>query len=49
MVSLVIAVSAAYGAVRYAENMEKLKMYMTLNLVLNIITPVLVSIGFIAG
>ncbi|MBN2568501.1 MAG: prenyltransferase [Deltaproteobacteria bacterium] len=49
MASLVIAVPATYGAVRYAEHMEKLKMYMTLNVVLNILTPILVSIGFLAG
>ncbi len=49
MASLVIAVPAALGALRYAENMEKLKIYMTLNVVLNIVTPVLVAIGFLVG
>jgi len=49
ILSLVIAVPAAYGAIRYAKNIEKLKRYMTFNVVLNIATPVLVAIGFIVG
>ncbi|NQU02528.1 MAG: prenyltransferase [Syntrophaceae bacterium] len=49
MISLVIAVPAVFGVLRYAENMEKLKTYMTLNVVLNITTPVLIAIGFLAG
>ena len=43
---LVIAIPVSVGAYRYAEDMTKLMPYMGLNVVFNILTPVLVAIGF---
>ena len=45
LLSLVIAVPAFVGAFRYAENIDKLLPYMGLNVVINILTPVLVALG----
>jgi 1,4-dihydroxy-2-naphthoate octaprenyltransferase len=45
LVTIVIAVPAFVGAFRYAENIEKLLPYMGLNVIINIITPVLVAVG----
>jgi 1,4-dihydroxy-2-naphthoate octaprenyltransferase len=45
LVTIVIAVPALVGAFRYAENIEKLLPYMGLNVIINIITPVLVAVG----
>jgi 1,4-dihydroxy-2-naphthoate octaprenyltransferase len=47
--TLVIAVPAFIGALRYAENASKLVPYMGLNVVINIATPVLVAIGLLIG
>ena len=47
--SLVIAVPASIGAYRYAENTGKLVPYMGLNVIINILTPVLVAIGLFLG
>jgi len=50
LLPLVIAVPTAVGAVRYAEKMEKLMPYLGLNVLLNVITPLLLAIGLlIAG
>jgi 1,4-dihydroxy-2-naphthoate octaprenyltransferase len=45
MLTLVPALFACVGAVRHAENMEKLIFPMTLNIVVNILTPLLMAIG----
>jgi 1,4-dihydroxy-2-naphthoate octaprenyltransferase len=47
--TLVIAVPAFIGALRYTENGKKLVPYMTMNVVINIATPVLVAIGLFIG
>jgi len=47
--TLVIAVPAFIGALRYSENEKKLIPYMTMNVVINITTPVLVAIGLFIG
>lgn len=47
--TLVIAVPAFIGALRYAENASKLIPYMGLNVVINIATPVLVAVGLLIG
>lgn len=50
LLTIVIALPTAIGAVRYAENMEKLMPYLGLNVLLNITTPILTAIGlFIAA
>jgi 1,4-dihydroxy-2-naphthoate octaprenyltransferase len=49
LAGLVIAVPAAVGAYRYAEDIEKLLPYMGLNVVINILTPVLVAVGLFLG
>jgi 1,4-dihydroxy-2-naphthoate octaprenyltransferase len=49
LVGAVIAVPAYYGARRYHSNMEKLVPYMGMNVVINLLTPVLIAVGlFIA-
>jgi 1,4-dihydroxy-2-naphthoate octaprenyltransferase len=45
LITLVIAVPAAVGAFRYAEQPEKLGPYMGLNVLLNVATPILVAVG----
>jgi 1,4-dihydroxy-2-naphthoate octaprenyltransferase len=45
MVSAVVAVPAFIGAYRYHADMEKLLPYMGLNVILNLITPVLIAAG----
>ncbi len=45
LLALVIAVPAAVGAYRYADDMTRLAPYMGLNVLLNILTPVLVAVG----
>jgi len=37
------------GAFRYAENVEKLIPYMGLNVIINIVTPVLVAVGLLVA
>lgn len=45
LLTIFMAVPAAIGAYRYAENIKKLIPFMGLNVVINISTPVLVAIG----
>lgn len=45
LIALVIAIPASVGAYRHAEDMNKLVPYMGLNVVINIVTPVLVAVG----
>ena len=47
LIPLVIAVPTAVGAIRYAEQTEKLIPYMGLNVLLNVITPLLLGIGLL--
>jgi 1,4-dihydroxy-2-naphthoate octaprenyltransferase len=49
LVTMVMAVPAAAGAYRYAEDIQKLVPYMGLNVMINILTPVLVAIGLFVG
>jgi 1,4-dihydroxy-2-naphthoate octaprenyltransferase len=49
LLPLVIAVPTAIGAYRYADNMERLAPYLGLNVLLNILTPLLVAIGLFIG
>jgi 1,4-dihydroxy-2-naphthoate octaprenyltransferase len=49
LMTIVMAVPACVGAYRYAEDSEKLIPYMGLNVMINILTPVLVAIGLFAG
>jgi 1,4-dihydroxy-2-naphthoate octaprenyltransferase len=37
------------GAYRYAEDIQKLTPYMGLNVIINIVTPVLVAVGLLFG
>ncbi len=46
LMALAIAIPTSVGSYRYAENMSKLVPYMGLNVVINIVTPVLVAVGF---
>ena len=45
LATIVMAVPAFVGAFRYGENIEKLIPYMGLNVMVNIVTPVLVAVG----
>jgi 1,4-dihydroxy-2-naphthoate octaprenyltransferase len=47
--ALVFAIPAAVGAYRYADDMKRLAPYMGLNVVINIVTPVLVAVGLFLG
>lgn len=47
--ALVVAVPAAVGAYRYADDVNRLAPYMGLNVVVNIVTPVLVAVGLFLG
>jgi len=49
LLTLVIALPAAVGAYRYAEDTGKLIPYMGLNVLINILTPLLVAIGLLAA
>jgi 1,4-dihydroxy-2-naphthoate octaprenyltransferase len=49
LLTIVLAVPAGLGAYRYAEDSEKLIPYMGLNVMINILTPLLVAIGLFAG
>jgi len=49
LVSLVIAVPAALGALKNADNLQKLGPSMGQNVILNLITPVLLGIGLLIG
>lgn len=45
LISLAIAIPASIGAYRYAKEVNKLMPYLGLNVLINIVTPVLVAIG----
>jgi 1,4-dihydroxy-2-naphthoate octaprenyltransferase len=50
LLTLIIAVPAAVGAYRYAEDLPKLAPYMGFNVLLNVLTPALLAIGlFVAS
>lgn len=49
LTALIIAIPAAVGAYRHADETGKLLPYMGLNVLTNLITPVLVSIGLLFG
>jgi 1,4-dihydroxy-2-naphthoate octaprenyltransferase len=49
LATIVIAVPAFVGAFRYAEDTKRLIPYMGLNVIINILTPVLVAIGLVIG
>lgn len=47
--SVLISVPAFWGAFRYSENISKLIPFMGLNVIINVVTPVLVAIGLLVG
>jgi 1,4-dihydroxy-2-naphthoate octaprenyltransferase len=47
LVTIVMAIPAFVGAYRYGNNAEKLAPYMILNVVINLVTPVLVAAGLL--
>jgi len=47
LLPLVVAVPTLVGVFRHAENLEKLMPYMGLNVLLNILTPVLLAVGLL--
>lgn len=47
--SVLISVPAFLGAFRYSENISKLIPFMGLNVIINVVTPVLVAIGLLVG
>ena len=49
LLSLLLAVPLGIGAYRYAEEREKLMPYLGMNVIINIVTPVLVAIGVFIG
>ena len=49
LLTIIIAIPAFVGAVLYAENERKLIPYMGMNVVINIVTPVLVAVGLFIG
>jgi 1,4-dihydroxy-2-naphthoate octaprenyltransferase len=49
LLALVIAVPAAVGAYRHADDMKRLAPIMGMNVLLNILTPVLVAVGLFVG
>ncbi len=49
LVTVLAAIPAARGAYRYAENMKKLVPFMSLNVLVNILTPVLIAVGLFAS
>ncbi len=49
LMALIIAIPVAVGVYRYAEDMNKLMPYLGLNVVINILTPVLVAVGLIVA
>jgi 1,4-dihydroxy-2-naphthoate octaprenyltransferase len=49
LLPIVIAVPTAVGVMRYAENTEKLMPYLGLNVLLNVITPLLLAIGLLVA
>ncbi len=49
LVMVVPSVAAFVGAYRFADDMERLAPFLGLNVIINILTPVLVAVGFFAG
>lgn len=49
LITLVFAVPAFIGAYRYSNDIKKLIRFMGMNVVINIVTPVLVAIGLFVG
>jgi 1,4-dihydroxy-2-naphthoate octaprenyltransferase len=49
LVTLVLAVPAAIGAWRHADNIEKLVPFLVMNVAINILTPVLTAVGLFIG
>jgi 1,4-dihydroxy-2-naphthoate octaprenyltransferase len=49
LLTIIIAIPAFVGAILYAENERKLIPYMGMNVVINIVTPVLVAVGLFIG
>jgi 1,4-dihydroxy-2-naphthoate octaprenyltransferase len=49
LITIVIAVPAFAGAYRYGDDRQKLVLYMGLNVIINLATPVLVATGFLIG
>jgi 1,4-dihydroxy-2-naphthoate octaprenyltransferase len=49
LVSLIIAIPAFLGAFRHASDRKNLKPHMGMNVIINILTPILVGIGFLVG
>lgn len=49
LIALAIAIPACIGVYRYAEDVEKLAPYMGMNVLLNILVPVLVGVGLLLG
>jgi 1,4-dihydroxy-2-naphthoate octaprenyltransferase len=49
LLTLVIAVPTGLGAYRHAEDVQKLVPFMGLNVLINILTPVLVAVGLLIG
>ncbi|MBU1877599.1 MAG: UbiA family prenyltransferase, partial [Chloroflexi bacterium] len=49
LLGLVLAVPACVGAYRYADDVGKLVPYLALNVLVNLITPMLVAVGLFIG
>ena len=49
LLTLIIAVPVMVGVYRYAEDIQRLTPYMGLNVIINIVTPVLVAVGLLFG
>ena len=49
LMALIVAIPAAVGAYRHANETGKLLPYMALNVLTNLLTPILVSIGLLVG
>ncbi len=49
LVTMGVAIPAFIGAYRYGDNAEKLAPFMTMNVLINLVTPVLVAAGLLLG
>jgi 1,4-dihydroxy-2-naphthoate octaprenyltransferase len=49
LIGLVMAVPAAVGAYRHAEDLKRLAPFLALNVIMNIVIPVLVAVGLFLG
>lgn len=49
LLTMVLAIPTAVGAWRHADNIEKLIRFMVMNVLINILTPVLVAVGLFIG